>query len=115
MSAFTTFLHADWAERAGWTLLHSLWQLAAIATVYATAAFLLRTRSANSRYVLGCAAMFAMLGLPLGTFVFLTLSASPGAEGLSNTPVATAVAIESLGTSMSEPSGCKPRRVRQAF
>ena len=31
MNIFTTFLQAEWAERAGWTLLHSLWQIAAVA------------------------------------------------------------------------------------
>jgi hypothetical protein len=63
MNALTTFLHADWAERAGWSLLHSLWQIALVAAAYAVAAFLLRNRSADSRYVLGCVAILAMLGL----------------------------------------------------
>ena len=28
-------LHAPWAERIGWTLLHSVWQITLIALVYA--------------------------------------------------------------------------------
>ena len=72
MNVFTTFLKADWAERAGWTLLHSLWQIAAVAAVYAISAFLLRNRSADSRYVLGCVAILAMLGLPMGSYVLLS-------------------------------------------
>ena len=34
MNAFTTFLQADWAERVGWTLFHSLWQIALVAAAY---------------------------------------------------------------------------------
>ena len=33
MNTIAAFLQADWAERAGWTLLHSLWQLTAVAAV----------------------------------------------------------------------------------
>ena len=54
-------LEASWAERIGWTLLHSLWQIALIAGVYALVAALLRKRSAQARYLCGCAALLAML------------------------------------------------------
>ena len=75
MNAFVAFLQADWAERAGWTLLHSLWQIAAVAAVYAIVAMLLGRRSANSRYLLGCVAIFFMLGLPVGTYALLSRAA----------------------------------------
>ncbi len=86
MNAFTTLLQADWAERMGWTLLHSLWQIAAVAAVYAIAAFSLRNRSADSRYVLGCVAILAMLGLPMGTYTLLSHDVPLESTDTSNTP-----------------------------
>ncbi len=95
MKALTTFLQADWAERAGWTLLHSLWQIAAVAAVYAMAAFVLRGRSANSRYVLGCVAILAMLGLPVGTYALLSQDGPLEITEASNPPSVVALPTES--------------------
>ena len=83
MSAFTTFLEADWAERMGLTLVHSLWQIALVAVVYAIVASRLRNRSADSRYALGCVAMLAMLVLPIGTYALLSDDPMPAATGPS--------------------------------
>ena len=77
MNTLTTLLQADWAERAGWTLLHSVWQIALVAAAYAIATLVLRHRSASARYVLGCVAILAMLGLPMGTYAMLTYHATP--------------------------------------
>ena len=52
------------AERIGWTLVHSVWQVALVAAAFAVAAFVLRRRSANVRYVLGCVALAAMVAWP---------------------------------------------------
>lgn len=85
MNAIAAFLQADWAERAAWSLLHSLWQIAVIAAVYAIVAFVLRSRSANSRYLLGCAAMLVMLVLPAGTYVLLPDDSTSEIAEASNT------------------------------
>ena len=69
--------HDVWAERVGWTLLHSLWQIAAIALLYAIAAMLLRHRSAGGRYLLGCTALLAMACGPLCTYAWLSQAQSP--------------------------------------
>ena len=95
MNAVNSFLQADWAELTGWTLLHSLFQIAAVAAVYAIAAFLLRNRSANSRYVLGCVAMLAMLALPIGSYVLLSHDASREDANASHTCAATTSLVES--------------------
>ena len=95
MNALTTFLQADWAERAGWALLHSLWQIAAVAAVYAIAAFLLRGRSADSRYVLGCVAILAMLGLPIGTYALLSRDVPLEIAETGNPPAVAALPTES--------------------
>ncbi len=72
MNAFTMMLQADWAERVGWTLLHSIWQIALLATGYAIAAVFLRRRSATARYSVGCVLLFAMVACPLSTLLWLT-------------------------------------------
>jgi beta-lactamase regulating signal transducer with metallopeptidase domain len=93
MNAFAAFLQGEWAERAGWTLLNSLWQIAAVAAAYAITGFLLRNRSADCRYVLGCVAILAMLGLPVGTYVLQPHDLPPAAELASspNTPPEPAI------------------------
>ncbi|MEZ5303593.1 MAG: hypothetical protein R3F11_23565 [Verrucomicrobiales bacterium] len=53
-------LHSS-VEALGWALLHFLWQGAAIAALLAAALRLLRRRSPQLRYGLGCLAMVAML------------------------------------------------------
>lgn len=99
MNAVSAFLQADWAERVGWTLLHSLWQIAAVAAAYAITAFLLRNRSADGRYVLGCVAILAMLGLPVGTYVLLPNDLPPAAELATPPSNSTEPAIAAAGPS----------------
>lgn len=50
--------------RLGWMLVHSLWQGATVAGVAALVLRALRSRSANARYLVGCAAMTAMIAWP---------------------------------------------------
>src|SRR4029079_8039675 len=52
---------------AGWTLIHFVWQGAAIAAATATALRLLRDRSANARYIVACAGLTLMLAAPTTT------------------------------------------------
>src|SRR4051812_8939366 len=59
------------AERIGWTLLHSLWQGAAVATLLPVVLFALRARSAGARYLASCAAMLVIALAPVVTFFVL--------------------------------------------
>ena len=99
MNAFAVFLQAEWAERAGWTLLHSLWQIAVVAAAYAITACLLRNRSADRRYVLGCVAILAMLGLPVGTYVLQPHDLPSAAELATPHSNSTEPAIVAAGPS----------------
>ena len=54
-------------ETAGWTLLHFVWQGAAIAVAVAAVLRLLERRSANTRYLVACAGLIAMLAAPVAT------------------------------------------------
>jgi beta-lactamase regulating signal transducer with metallopeptidase domain len=71
MQATAPWIDVVLAERIGWTLVHSVWQIALIMALFAVARVAMRGRSANSRYLLGCLALAAMAALPAGTFVVL--------------------------------------------
>ncbi len=58
-------------ERIGWMLLHSVWQIALVAILFAVINSLMKRRSANARYLTGCVALLAMVALPVMTFVTL--------------------------------------------
>jgi len=68
---------------AGWTLIHFLWQGAAIGCCAAAALRAMSRRSANVRYVFACIAMLTMLAAPAATIwllrpaVFLTWGSAP--------------------------------------
>ncbi len=104
MNTLTTLLQADWAELAGWTLLHSVWQIALVAAAYAIATLVLRHRSASARYVLGCVAILTMLGLPVATYGLLTSNATPTPIVASRMP-AVEIAVEPPIELSTPPSG----------
>ena len=67
-------------ERIGWTLLHSVWQFALLAVLLAGALEVLRRRSANLRYLVGCFALAAMLAAGATTFCLLPAASPPMAS-----------------------------------
>jgi len=74
-----------WVQRLGWTLIHFLWQGAAITALYAVIrALTRRSLSAQGRYALACLVLAVMLAAPPVTFLLV-----PAANG-SATPVAWA-------------------------
>ena len=75
MNAAMAFLSQPAAARVGWTLLHFLWQGAAVAALLAVALLILRNRSPGARYLVACCALIAMLAAPAGTLAWLSRSA----------------------------------------
>jgi uncharacterized protein (TIGR03435 family) len=75
MNAIGMLSSQAWVERFGWTLVHFLWQGAAIACVYAIGRACVAR--ANARYLLGCLALAFMLVAPL-----ITWSALPSPRAL---------------------------------
>jgi beta-lactamase regulating signal transducer with metallopeptidase domain len=57
-------------QALGWTLVHFLWQGAAIALVYRVADVALARRSANARYLLALGALLGMLAVSIATLAF---------------------------------------------
>ena len=62
----------SWVDVAGWTLVHFVWQGAAIALLAALALRLLRSRRPQLRYLASCLALAAMLAAPVITAVVMT-------------------------------------------
>ncbi len=60
-----------WVDVAGWTLVHFLWEGAAIAVSALVLLWLLRDRSPQSRYAVACAALVTMLAAPAITAAVL--------------------------------------------
>jgi hypothetical protein len=80
----------SWIDVAGWSLVHFLWQGAAIAASAGTSLWLLRDRSPQTRYAVACAALIAMLAAPLVTAAALSRSmAVTGASLPSSMPAPT--------------------------
>ena len=66
-----------WVVPLGWTLVHFLWQGAAIAAALALVQTALRKRSAQARYRAGCIALFLMMAAPLATLGIILQRAEP--------------------------------------
>ncbi len=64
-------------EALGWTLVHFLWQGAAIALAYRAADLALARRSANARYVLALGALLGMAAVCAGTLAYEESIATP--------------------------------------
>src|SRR5258708_7700763 len=73
---------------AGWTLVHFVWQGTLVGLVAAAALRLLRSASAQTRYVVACAALAAMMAAPIITARLLSVSDLAGApiDLLSSAP-----------------------------
>jgi beta-lactamase regulating signal transducer with metallopeptidase domain len=77
MSNFTSWLSPELLRPLGWTLLHFLWQGAALAAILAVLHSVFR--SASGRYVLGVATLVLMMAAPVITFAWLLQRAEPAA------------------------------------
>jgi bla regulator protein blaR1 len=93
MSNFTSWLSPELLRPLGWTLLHFLWQGAALAAVLAVLHSVFR--SASGRYVLGVATLVLMMAAPVVTFAWLLQRAE--------TAVTPAVSDQKLAPNAFEP------------
>ncbi|HEX8636530.1 MAG TPA: hypothetical protein VF692_00595, partial [Pyrinomonadaceae bacterium] len=70
------FINSKLVENLGWTLAHSVWQIALIALILFLILPLLRRYSANARYLAAVFALAAATVLPIITFVQITGNSS---------------------------------------
>ncbi|MEM6270664.1 MAG: M56 family metallopeptidase [Bacteroidota bacterium] len=82
MNFLENLIPAPLAETIGTTLMHSLWELAAVALVLLIVLQIVPRKSARTRYHLGVAAMLLMLVLPIATFFTVYQPAVEAAEPL---------------------------------
>ena len=71
---FENFINSKTVENLGWTLLHSIWQIALIACVLFVLSKTFRAFSANSRYFLAVFALGLAVVLSVTTFARLTIN-----------------------------------------
>jgi uncharacterized protein (TIGR03435 family) len=74
-----------WIDVAGWTLVHFVWQGAALAAVASVLLILLRHRAPQARYAVACVALAAMVAAPLATVAVLSRAVAPNAPDASTT------------------------------
>ena len=72
MNALIQQIPEVFIQQVGLTLLHSLWQAAAVYVVYIVVSYLLKSASASSRYYLAFLALMAMFLLPIVTYLRLS-------------------------------------------
>ena len=90
MNVLQMLSSAPWVERLGWTLIHFLWQGAAIAAVYAAARAVAHASRPQARYLLACAALALMMAAPLATWWMLrpANAAADAAYRIASAPAA---------------------------
>ena len=91
MNIVQTLSSQPWVQRLGWTLVHFLWQGLSIAVLYAAVRRgIAGMASPNTRYLLACGVLAAMMAAPLVTWEFLQPpDASPNATyGVRSTSAA---------------------------
>ena len=88
---------SPWTHAVGWTLIHFVWQGAALAVIAAGTLRLCRRRAANTRYVVACIGLGAMLVSPAITALLLTRPDLTAAPAVGVTPTITAPVIASTG------------------
>ncbi len=70
MKQFIDLISPAQASALGWTLLHSLWQGALLGTLAAVGFYLLRRKSAESRYTVGVVMLGAQIVASMATYIY---------------------------------------------
>lgn len=97
MTHFASWVSPDVLRTLGWSLVHFLWQGAAIAALLATA--MAMCRGAAARYALAIGALVMMLAAPVITFAILSHSSADGSSS-----IAPALSLSSLPRILSSSS-----------
>src|SRR5690349_21606200 len=102
---------APWVEAVGWMLLHSLWQGAGVAAALVVALRVLCRASSTGRYLAACAAMIAIVAMPMTTLLRPDSSHRPHAER-RYAALETAIARDAATTAKEPISGPESAGVR---
>ena len=114
MSHFVNWISPEVLRTLGWTLLHFVWQGAAVAALFAAASAV--CRSASARYALAVGALVLMVAAPIATFAWLYRGTTPavrsGAQGgfsLVEGVTQRSAAFTTSGAPAAETLGAQPK------
>jgi len=94
MKALANILSQQIIQKLGWTLLHFIWQAAAVALLLAILLRVLRKSTANVRYVIACLALGLIVLLPVVTLHLVPISASYPTAPVEPAPVPSVLPME---------------------
>jgi len=77
MNTLMLLSDSAWVHRLGWTLVHSVWQITAIALLHVFVLRVLRGRPSRHRYLLCCATLLCMFLVPLLTYPLIVVDGFP--------------------------------------
>src|SRR2546428_1032502 len=80
MNAFNNLFSGSFAEALGWTLIHSLWQIAAVAIVIGGVMIILQNKSARLRYYVALSGLFSVSLFSVITFLSVYQPNSIGSQ-----------------------------------
>ncbi len=109
-TALTAFV-----ESVGWALLHLLWQGAVVAVGFAAMMAALRRVSANARYLAGCAALLALVVLPVATTSWLSTRPEERAVVAAPSGPASAPGMTASAAVWERPIGLSVRNPFRSF
>lgn len=97
MSVLAALLHSTLLSALGWTLVHFLWQGAAVGAIFALLRYYLRNKSPVARYNLAVVTLMLLAALPPLTFIHLlhTAAGAAGSAMLHGASVITATTAPS--------------------
>ena len=102
---FALLLQSEVVQRFGWGLLHSLWQIAALAGLYYLVRLVIPKRFLSLRYHFGYAVLLLMLALPMATAMLMPTGESAeckvqSAELMANTDLPTGAFADASGSGL---------------
>jgi beta-lactamase regulating signal transducer with metallopeptidase domain len=97
MIAPENILSQEIVQKLGWTLLHFVWQAAAMALLLAILLKVLRKSTANRRYIIACAALGLIVLLPIVTMQLVPVSAPRLPAGIEPARPPTVLATGQIG------------------
>ena len=89
-------LSQEIVQRLGWTLLHFIWQAAAVALILTILLRVLRKCTANLRYIIACLALVLIILLPVITIKVVPVSQPLTAEHFDPAPAPTVLPIAEM-------------------
>ena len=94
--ALENILSQEIVQKLGWTLLHFVWQAAAVALLLGILLALLRKSSANMRYIVACAALGLIVLLPMVTMQLVPVSTPEPPAGIEPAPAPVIVPVQPI-------------------